>query len=153
MIERLFAVKVKDGKFKSANAMFLQVHSIKLVDFLESKGFIPGDKMKNLLGIPAWIKNNPEFLAACLRGLYDTDESVYKLTNENSHQINFCGRNPILLKDVRWSLLSIGINASKISKNKDVYITKKEELRKFLKLVGFHNPKHLNKIKMWNIAP
>lgn len=153
LIERLFDIKVKDGKFKSANAMFLQAHSLKLVEFLNEKGFIPGDKMKNQLGIPNWIQKDDGRLKACLRGLYDTDGSAYKLTNQNSYQINFCGKNQILLRDVREALLSLGINASKVSKEKDIYITKKEELRKFLKLVGFHNPKHLNKIKMWNIAP
>jgi len=133
--------------------MFLEVHSRKLVDFLESKGFKPGNKIKNKLGIPPWIKNDASFLRECIRGLYDTDGSVYKLTNQNSYQINFCNYNPKLLHDVRDSLISLGILPSRVTKGKEFNITKKSELRKFLKGVGFNNSRHLNKVKMWKIAP
>lgn len=150
MIEKLFKINVRVGKFKS-NAMFIEAHSKNLIDFLEIKGFKPGDKIRNQLGIPEWIKNNKKFLKVCLRGLYDTDGSVYRLTNQNSHQIDFCNYNPVLLEDVRASLISLGINPSKISKQKDVYITKKEEIAKFLKVVGFHNPKHLCRLEMFGL--
>lgn len=152
LIERLFKIKARIGKFKS-NAIFVEAHGIKLVNFLEIKGFKSGNKIKNKLGIPRWIRKNNKFLISCLRGLYDTDGSVYKLTNQNSYQIDFCNKNIRLLKDVRIALIRLGITPSKISKQKDIYITKREEIAKFYKAVGFHNPKHFNKIKMWNIAP
>ncbi len=148
LIESLFSIKTKIGKFKNENAMFVEAHSINLVKFLESKGFKPGNKIKNKLEIPDWIRQNPSFLRSCLRGLYDTDGSIYRLTNQNSHQINFCNKNQYLLNDVRDSLIKLRINPSKISKEKDLYITKRSELKRFLKVVGFHNPKHLNKVKM-----
>jgi len=150
IIENLFQVKVRVGNFKNSNAMFLEVHGVRLVEFLEKKGFPPGNKIKNKLRIPDWIKSNKNYLKACLRGLYDTDGSVYKLTNQNSHQICFTNVNWGLMEDVRDGLLSLGINCSKISK-KDIYITKKSELRKFLKLVNFSNDRHLKKVKMWNL--
>lgn len=150
LIEKLFGVNVNVGNFKNSNAMFLTAYGIKIIEFLEKKGFPPGDKIKNKLRISEWIKNNRNYLRACLRGLYDTDGSVYKLTNQNSHQICFTNVNKGLLNDVREGLLSLGINCSKISK-KDVYITKKSEIRKFLKLVGFNNNRHLKKVKMWKL--
>lgn len=150
IIERLFAVKVNSKFFKNRNVMLIEVYGVKLIEFLEKKGFPPGNKIKNKLRIPDWIKNNKNYLKVCLRGLYDTDGSVYKLTNQNSHQICFTNANQGLLEDVRNSLLLLGINCSKIS-NKDIYITKKSELRKFLKLIGFSNDRHLRKVKMWNL--
>ena len=54
------------------------------------------------------------------------------------------------MEDVRDSLITLGINCSKIS-NKDLYITKKSELRKFLKLIEFSNDKHLNRVKMFKL--
>ena len=39
----------------------------------------------------------------------DTDGSVYKITGQNSHQINFSNRNRFLLNDVRNSLIYLGI--------------------------------------------
>jgi len=150
LIEDLFHIAVKDGVHKGTNAMYLTCHSVQLIDFLEKKGFKPGNKIVNQLEIPSWIKDNNKYLRVCLRGLYDTDGSVYKLTNQNSHQICFTNVNIKLMNDVRDSLLKLGINCSKIS-NKDIYITRKSELRKFLKLIGFSNDKHLKKVKMWNL--
>ena len=151
LIEKLFHVIVKSGKFNQTNCIFIEVHSIQLVNFLESKGFLPGNKLKNHLKIPSWIKENKDYLRRCFRGLYDTDGSVYKLTGQNSHQFCFTNHNQDLLNDVRDSLLKLDIVCSKISKGEDIYITKKSELRKFLKVVGFSNPRHLSKIKMWII--
>ncbi len=153
IIEKLFDINVRIGKFKNKNAMFLESHGKELVNFFERKGFKAGNKIKNKLGIPKWIKGNRSFLKACLKGLYDTDGSAYKLTNQNSYQISFCNYNQKLLNDVRNSIISLGITPSKITKGEEFNITKKSELRKFLKGVGFSNPRHLNKVKMWKIAP
>lgn len=150
LMNGLFGVEIKEGKFKNANARFLQIHSRELVEFLKKKGFKPGNKIKNKLRIPNWIKEDKNYLISCLRGLYDTDGSVYKLTNQNSHQICFTNSNFELLEDVRSSLIKLGINCSKISK-KDVYITKKSELKRFLKLVGFSNHRHLCRLEMFGL--
>ena len=153
LLEKLFSFQVKVYKQKNANAIVLIITGKRLTEFLAMKGFISGDKIKNQLDIPSWIKNNKEFTKACLRGLYDTDGSVYKLTNQNSYQILFTNYNNRLLNDVRDSLLSLGIGVSQISRGRDITITKKSELRKFLNEVGFSNSKHLDKVKMWNLAP
>lgn len=153
LIKKLFGIEVRNGNFKQTNAMFIESHGIKLVEFLETKGFKPGNKIKNKLGLPDWIKRNPSFLKRCLRGLYDTDGSAYKLGNQNSYQINFCNYNKRLLKEVRKALISLSIFPSKITKGTEINITKKSELRRFLNIVGFSNSKHLNKVKMWKIAP
>lgn len=153
LIERLFNVAVHFHKSKNSNALNLTVSGRQLIDFLESKGFKPGDKIINQLEIPNWIKLNRGYLRACLRGLYDTDGTAYRLTNQNSYQVGFTNYNLALLNDVHEGLISLGINPSKIMRNRDIVITKKSELRKFLNEVGFHNLKHINKIKMWNLVP
>ncbi|HRZ85904.1 MAG TPA: LAGLIDADG family homing endonuclease [Candidatus Paceibacterota bacterium] len=153
LIEDLFNIKVGIGKFKQKNAMFIEAHSLELIKFLESKGFKPGNKIKNQLEIPGWIKKNKNYLKVCLRGLFDTDGSIYILTGQNLLQINFKNFNYTLLNDVREGLLSLDIICSRISKGNSIYITKKTELAKFFKLIGFKNSKHLNRIKMFKIAP
>lgn len=150
LVEKLFGIKGRINFIKGRNVVVLEFFGIKLIEFLEKKEFPPGNKIKNKLRIPNWIKENKNYLKACLRGLYDTDGSVYKLTNQDSHQICFTNVNRGLMEDVRGGLIFLGINCSKIS-NKDIYITKKSELRKFLKLVGFSNDKHLDKVKMWKL--
>ena len=153
LIEKLFNMEVKVSKQKDINALKLTSTGRKLVEFLESIGFKPGDKIRNQLDIPLWIKENEKFLKSCLRGLYDTDGSVYKLTNQNVFQFSFRNYNITLMKSVRESLLSLDINPSKITKGNEITITKKSELRKFLKDIGFSNIKHLNKAQMWNLSP
>ena len=151
LIEKLFKVSVKTGKFKKSNAIHLTITSKELVSFMESKRFKSGDKIRNQLQIPHWIKKNKRYTCACLRGLYDTDGCVYKIPKQNVYQIQFTNFNRKLLKDLRESLIYLGIQPSKMTKWGKVYITKKSELRKFLKLVGFRNSRHFKKIITWNI--
>ena len=152
LIENLFNIKVRVGKFRPTT-MFLEAHSRELVDFLETKGFKSGNKITNQLEIPDWIRKNKKFLKVCLRGLYDTDGGIYKLNNQTTHQIAFTSHNKVLLEDVREGLISLGIFPSKIVNGKRVYVTKRSELQKFLKLIGFANSRHFNKVKMFNLAP
>lgn len=151
LFEELFGVKPAEKLSKIKNGRYVVVSSKRVVNFFVDNGLKHGDKIKNQTTIPLWIKENDSYLKACLRGLFDTDGCIYKLTNQNSHQIGFTNKNQTLLNDVRNGLLSIGIGVSKITKGKDIVITKKSELSKFLNEVGFSNSKHLNKVKMWNL--
>ena len=151
LIEKLFNISVRCSYLKNKNVINLVASGRELVNFFESKGFKPGNKITNQLEIPSWIKQNKEFLRVCIKGLYDTDGSVYKLTNQNSHQICFTNYNNKLLNDVRDGLISFGVVPSKITKGTEIVITKKSELRKFLNEVGFRNSRHLNKVKMFNL--
>ena len=151
LFKELFGLGPVEKLSKTNNGRYLIISSKQLVVFLISQGLKSGDKIKNQVRIPSWIKENPKYLKACLRGLFDTDGSIYKITNQNSYQISFTNYNTTLLNDVRDGLLSLGIGVSNITKGKDITITKKSELRKFLKEVGFKNSRHLTKVKMWNL--
>lgn len=151
LVEKLFDIKSYITIYPNENTITLTFHSKALVDFMASKGFNAGDKIKNKLTIPNWISTNPELLKPCIRGLLDTDGSIYKLTNQNVYQICFVSHNILLLNDVRKFIINLNIIPSKIVNNRKFYITKKSELRKFLKDIGFNNPRHLNKIKMWKL--
>jgi intein/homing endonuclease len=147
LIENLFDVAGRLYFSKKSKALHIIFDSRRMVDFFEKEGFSAGNKIKNQVTIPLWIKENPKFLAACLRGLYDTDGTVYKLTDQNSYQIGFTNHDKTLLKDANRGLLFLGIGVSRIINNRKYVITKKSEIAKFYKLIGFHNSKHLNKIK------
>ncbi len=152
LMEELFGLKVKVGRYKS-NTRFLQIHSREVVSFLKSMGFSPGNKIRNKLRIPNWIKDDRKFLCACLRGLYDTDGGIYKLNNQTTCQICFTSNSPPLLNDVRDSLFSLGMAPSRVTNGNKVYLTKRSELQKFLKEVGFSNPRHADKVKVFNLVP
>lgn len=150
---QLFQIIPKMMKQKNKRALYVLIHSKKITEFLEEIGFPDGNKIKNKVTIPKWIYKNKEFLRVCLRGLFDTDGSIYRLTNQNLLQIKFRNNNLRLLRDVRKSLIELGINCSRLAKNNSVYITKKSEMANFFKQIGFKNSKHLNRIKMFENSP
>lgn len=66
-------------------------------------------------------------MKACIRVLIDTDGSIYEL------KLNIVCSKIYNYKTSRKTL--------------ELYITKKSELSKFYKEIGFSNPKHLNKLQ------
>ncbi|MAG52866.1 MAG: hypothetical protein CMH62_02790 [Nanoarchaeota archaeon] len=150
----LFNLEPRFHYSNGANCMYLSLYSLRLVEYFSEMKLLPGNKITNQTTIPKWIWKKDSYLAACVRGLYDTDGSVYELLPHwpGLFQVYFSNRNSTLLKDVRKALLKLGINISKISLQKGVtpriYITKKSEIKKFKETIGFKNDRHLKKIKI-----
>ncbi len=65
-----------------------------------------GSKFNQKVSVPAWIKNDKEFTANCLRGLIETDGSVYK--DREYLTVNFVTIIPNLANDVMEMIASIG---------------------------------------------
>jgi len=59
-------------KRKKGNAKVIYYYGVNLVKYLVSLGLIPGNKVKNQVGVPSWISDNFNYKVACLRGLMDT---------------------------------------------------------------------------------
>lgn len=138
LIRSLFGVQPKLEKVY-ANRLSLVVHSKSLVAYFTSQGLKPGNKIDNQVTIPEWIFQNKEFLKACVRGLIDTDGSIYMAGKWP--QICFKNHNLYLLRDFRKALISLGYYASKVTWNK-VYISRKSDIQKFYKEIGFSNSKN-----------
>lgn len=151
---RLFKTKPKIEIRRKNSEIFLTIYSIELIKILEDLGLKRGNKIKNKQGIPKWIKNNEEFLKACVRGLIDTDGSIFRMSKRDANllRINFTNNNEHLLKDMRWALVKIGFNPSKIIKNK-IYISRQAEVKKYEKIIGFNNPKQIRRFRSFSTAP
>ena len=102
-------------------------------------GISMGGKIKNKVKIPAWIFKNKTYLKSCLRGLFDTDGCCY-LTGGKYQIINFCSKNPYLLKDIFTALEKLNFNPYK--KKKDVEIGRQKETIRFFKEIKPRNKKH-----------
>ena len=149
----LFSVKPKIYKLKNLNAVDIVVNRKHLVDFCQQIGLVRGNKVKQQVDIPKWIKENRKFSQACIRGLIDTDGCFYT----NSYYVNgkkysyfkiaFTSASLPLIQSVSKTLINFGINA-RISKNhKDVRIEGQKSVYRYIKLVGTHNDKHSQKMK------
>ena len=94
-----------------------------------------------------------EIVKSFIRGLYDAEACVFvdKRTNYLEHypriDLHMCNLN--LLKQVYNILNKIGIKCSLVNlkDNYRVLIYGKEQVGKFIKEIGFSNPKHLEKIR------
>lgn len=97
---------------KKGNCLRLVIHSKDLVDKLLYNGLEAGNKKENQVAIPVWIKNNKEYSKYCIRGLIDTDGSIYHDVRESKSylRIQFSNHSENLIKDFDLACRSIGIN-------------------------------------------
>lgn len=152
LCKRLFKVTPGCYKRKESNAYVIYLCGIDLINFLVNIGLKTGNKVKNQVGVPSWIKLNNDFKIACLRGLMDTDGGIFTHNyNVNGklykyRKICFSNRSLPLLFFVKDTLEELGLTpklANKIE-TKHVWLYNNNEVKEYLKLVGTHNSR-LNK--------
>lgn len=135
---------------KDANygVMWAVLHGRGVVEDLTNKGLGTGNKKKNNQGIPDWIKENKSFLKVCLRGLIDTDGSIHRISKKNKNlRICFTSYIPQLLSDAREAFICAEYFPSKIIKDNQFFITRKENIARYVKEIGFANEKHLKRLE------
>ena len=79
-----------------------------------------GSKIKQKISVPKWIKENEEYSAKCLKGLFQTDGSIYH--DRKYLTANFVSCIPTLANDVFSMIENIGFkpNMQKIRKNTNI---------------------------------
>lgn len=101
---------------------------------------------KKNYGIPNWIKKKKQYMRSCIRGLVDTDGSVYRKSDSKKiPQIFFSSQIPPLINDFRYCMIKLGLKISKICKNRTTPacgLYSKNEVRKYYRTIGFKNIKH-----------
>lgn len=148
LIKKLFKVESHYYKVKDSNAYCLYIGSTALVRFFERMGLV-SNKVQKQVDVPAWINQDNTYRQAALRGLFDTDGSVYKL--RFGFQINFCNNSKPLLASARRILIALDYHPSRISINK-IYLTRIPELQRYIREIGFSNKKHLEKMIQFGIV-
>lgn len=151
LIERLFGVTPKRYPRRNKQAVAITVARKSLVDLLCSYGFKVGSKIKNKTQVPAWILRNRKYRTACLRGLLDTDGTVFnhryrvKQKVYTYKKISFSSASPILRNNVMDLLQYHGITAQRSGTN--VRINSQDSVKRYVASVGFSNTKHLKRFK------
>ena len=148
LIEKLFNVKPNLRHVKKDSVINIVVSRIELIKFCNEKlGLKIGNKIKQKLDIPSWIKRNKKFQVACMRGLIDTDGSVfahrYKVGKNwyGYKKLSFSSHSRPLLISVYRILKNIGLNP-RLTSAIDVRLDRVSDVQKYFKLVGSSNPKH-----------
>lgn len=152
LIEKLFNVPVRLFYRKEDSTLRLVISRINLVNFCNDIGLITGNKIKQQIDIPQWIKANSKFSISAIRGLFDTDGCVfrhsYKVNGKkyNYNKISFTSRSLPLINSVFKVLKKLGINSRITKSHWDVRIEAQKDVKKYLEIIGFNNPKNLKKI-------
>ncbi len=145
LFESLFGVFGKIILKPEYGAVYLTFSSKELVLFFDRIGVYTSIK-KKASGIPSWIKKEEEFSVACIRGLVDTDGSVYRLSKKDPHlkRISFKNTNKTLLEDFRMCLIKLDFHPSKVIFN-NVFLTRKNDIKRFADKIGFSNYKNVER--------
>ena len=149
IFRELFNIKTIELLAKKNNGRHLVATSRKLVEFLIKDGLKAGNKIKNKTTIPLWIWEKDSYLKACLRGLIDTDGSIFRMSNKDPNllRISFTNYNLTLINDARKAFTMLGLSPSKIIKNKQFFLSRKADISKYLKEIGFSNKKHTERLE------
>lgn len=141
LIKDLFEINVGFFRIKkSPRVLNVFVTSVDLVKYLNKCGLISTNKVKDQVNVPAWIFSHPDYIKGFLKGFFDTDGSIYKL--RFGVQMSFTNKSLPLLKSIHRMLLDLGFHPSKISQNKNIYLTRRVDLRKYIVEISFGNIKH-----------
>lgn len=150
-LEKLFGEKPKFFIRKDSKAIVIYYNGFLLIDYLVNLGLKVGNKVKQQVDVPEWVKENKNFKIACLRGLMDTDGGVFihKYTVNGKEyfykKICFSNRSIPLLKFVAKTLKELGFTPKIIDKvvNKKVWLYNSNEVNQYLVEVGTHNSRLL----------
>lgn len=149
----LFQIEPSVFKKRDCNANVIYCNGMNLVRIMTSLGLRVGNKVRQQVGVPDWIKSNTNFSIACLRGLMDTDGGIFThryIVNGKLYKYNkgcFSNRSIPLLDFVYETLKKVGLNpkTNKKSKmvNKQVWLYNMAEVKKYFHLVGSSNQRLL----------
>lgn len=152
--QKLFDLTAGIIKSRSDNTLYLTLTSTTLVEFLLSKGLKRGDKIAQQIDIPDWILKDSFLQGWCVRGLIDTDGSVYYHTHTTKgiqyRNVGLCftSHSLPLLKSVHQILHGSGLNA-KCDGKRHVAIYGEAGIRSYFDRIGTSNPKHLSRFYGW----
>lgn len=154
LIHRLFDIPVGIHTDTKDHACTYAISRIQLVNYcVEKLGLKRGNKIKQQVEVPDWIKKSIALSVACLRGLVDTDGSVF------SHRYNVGGKwysykklafnnSSLPLIDFAYDVLcELNIVCRKARGNKELRIDSIRDVAKYFQRIGSHNPKHLHRYK------
>lgn len=150
-MEVLFGVMPRYREREHMGCSVTEISSINMVEFLKSKGLPVGNKLQHDIHIPAWIRCNPKYAAMCLRGIFDTDGSIFQEQHVTKNgkvyaypRMAFVSASERLRNDIFGALFRLGLRP-KIRSNRAVTIEHFTDIKEYFRIVGSSNPKHLHR--------
>jgi len=149
LIADLFRIKAGISRDADALADTIVISRVGIVRFCtEVLGLKKGNKVRQQVDIPEWVKKKRLYAIACLRGLIDTDGCViihqYRSKGKlySYRKIGYTSRSLPLLTAASRILSELGIGHRLTRSGYDIRIEAMEEVKKYFRIVGTSNPKH-----------
>lgn len=142
----LFDAKPTVSSYPKNTVIKVVISGIKFINILESFGLRIGNKIRHQVDIPDWIKINPDYLKACMRGLYDTDGTSFTHNHVVSgHRyvhfgVGFCSASKSLLESYATGMREFGIEPHFNGTN--VFCYGERNSQKFFDTFKPNNPKY-----------
>lgn len=140
-LEKTFLHKPSNSQAKDSNTHRIVFTRKGIVDELLNLGLQIGNKVKNQVDVPHWIKENRDLSTSCMKGLFDTDGSIYfhirRDTRTKNIELNFSNASRSLLRFVTDFCVREGISPKgNFRKNgTELFIYSRQDVIKFAKLI------------------
>lgn len=150
IIKKLFNRTPNVNKHRCPLVSRIVVSSMDLIDYLIGLGLKRGNKIKQQIDIPGWIKRDKQYAIACLRGLIDTDGCIfthkYKVNGKwySYKKLAFASHSQSLRQSLFNILKNNGLSP-RFAQEKDVRLDSIKDMQRYFKIFNSHNSKHLNK--------
>lgn len=154
LIHTLFGVEPSRIRQHKHSVDSLVVSRTELVRFCLSLGLAQGNKLKNGLDMPLWVRANRKFSAACVRGIMDTDGCIFNECHKIKNgqycypRLSIVSASPVLLHSIYTFLRNEGFSP-RIRNNRSVNLEIRADIARYFKEIGTHNPKHARRWKQF----
>lgn len=151
LILRCFGITASLTHRRGKNVYILRVSSKAFCEILVGLGMVRGNKVRRDSTAPTWVHKNSLFMRRYLRGLFDTDGTVYfenHFRNGKKYRyisIMFSNRCGHLLDSFKSGLESIGLHPTQKTKYA-VFLRREADIVAYFRLIGSSNPKHARKV-------
>ncbi|MBW2981850.1 hypothetical protein KY343_03120 [Candidatus Woesearchaeota archaeon] len=142
-------------KRKDKNSYYFWIENKNIINFFLKIGFKRGNKSKS--GIPLIFKNKSKFTCSFIRGLFDTDGCLkFSKQTKDYHyypRIRLAFQESPLIYDLKIVLDNLnfkyGFSVDKRFGTACFEISGKDNLKKWMRLIGMNNPVHKSKYLFW----
>ena len=154
-IEEHFNVVPHIRKRKHARAVELCISSVEFSSMMVRFGMVEGNKIHGNFRIPEWVFLSEVYIASFLRGLFDTDGSLYmerKIIKRRSYAylgMIITSASPVLRTDIMQAFQQLGYAPTCTTRQFSVFLRKKKDIVSYFNKISSHNSKHRVRYEMF----
>lgn len=146
----LFGIKPSIYLRKDEATLRIVVSSVRLVGFCKQLGLRVGNKLKQGLDVPEWVKKNVNYMEVCVRGLMDTDGCLFLEKHKIKEKLysyprlSLVSASPRLRSTIKETLDALGYRA-RIRNNRSVQLEDYLDIKTYFDKIGTRHPKNKEK--------